>query len=112
MIEIRPSTLKDIEEISGSKANRTVKSLSVFRDNELVCIAGVTIERDNIEAFSDIKDGVSASKITIWRTAKKLVDYIRGFNLPAVAITSNGKFLESLGFSYVGDHEEKKIYKL
>jgi hypothetical protein len=110
--EIKPATLVDIESFYGRRPDRTVKAFSVYRDGELVAIAGVTLERERIVAFSDIKEGVTAPKITIWRTAKETVKHIAKLNLPAIAITGSGKFLESLGFKYVGECDEGTIYRL
>lgn len=116
-IEIRPSTMADIEAFNKGPAERTARAFSVFRDGELVAIAGVTIEPSRIVAFSDIKEGVSAPKTTVWRTAKELLKRIQGFNLPIVAISSQNinnsdRFLECLGFQHIGDAGGEKIYRL
>lgn len=112
MIEIRPTIPGDFEQVCNRKNDKTVKSFTVLRDGEPVCIAGITIEKDGSTAFSDIKEGVTAPKMTIWKTAKKLTEHIKKLNVPALASTSNGKFLESIGLEYVGETENKKIYRI
>jgi hypothetical protein len=112
MIEIRPAIASDFEHVCNRKNHLTVRALTVVRDGEPIAIAGITIEKEQFVAFSDIKEGVEASPITIWRTARKLADMLRELKLPAAATTSKGKFLESLGFECVGDIENKNIYRI
>lgn len=108
---IRPASLKDIESFFGRKPDRTVKALVVEKDGELACIAGVTFGQGYVEAFSDmrVKD---VPKKTIWRYAKMLKAMIAELNLPCIAITSNPKFLEQLGFEPLGEFSGKQAYRL
>ena len=110
MIEIRPAIASDFDEVCGSRNHVTVRAFTVTRNGEPVAIAGITLERGQFVAFSDIKEGVTAPKMTIWKTARKLAELIKGLNLPAISTTSNGKFLESMGFQYRGESEDKQIY--
>jgi hypothetical protein len=112
VIEIRPTIAADFPAVCNRVNHLTVKAFTVLSDGEPVAIAGVTIERDKFIAFSDIKEGVSAPKMTIWRTAKKLAEHIKELGLPAIATTDNGKFLESIGFQYAGNTENKGIYRI
>lgn len=112
MIEIRPTIAEDFPAVCSRVNEKTVKAFTVVRDGEPVCIAGITIEPDGFTAFSDMKEGVTAPKMTIWKTAKLLADQLRELRLPALAQTDNGKFLESLGLEYMGETDNKKIYRL
>lgn len=112
MIEIRPAKPDDFSAVCNRRADKTVKAFTVIRNGEPVAIAGVTIEKDKFVAFSDIKNGVTAPRMTIWRVARKLADHIKELKLPAFAITNSGKFLESLGFEYAGCCDEGDIYRI
>lgn len=111
-VEIRYTIATDFPSVCNRVNDKTVKAFTVLLDGNPVCIAGVTIEKDKFIAFSDVKEGLKAPKMTIWRTARRLAEKLRTLNLPAVAITKSGKFLESLGFEYVGECDEGKIYRI
>lgn len=110
-ITIRPATLGDIEEFFGRKPDRTVKAMVVEKDGEPACIAGVTFGKGYVEAFSDMKP-VDVPRRTIWRYAQKLKAMIHATGLPCIATTGNPKFLEKLGFRYVGEFYGKQAFRL
>lgn len=110
MIEIRPAIASDFEAVCKQKPHVSVRAFTVLREGEPVAIAGITLEPSKFIAFSDIKEGTTAPKMTIWKIAKKLTELIRQLGLPAIASTKNGKFLESVGFKYAGEAEDKQIY--
>lgn len=113
MIEIRPTIAADFPVVCRRPNDKTVKAFTVVRDGEPVAIAGVTIEKDKFVAFSDVKEGVTAPKMTIWRTAKKLADLIKNLKLPAItAPVHTGKFLQSLGLECAGECEQGQIYRI
>lgn len=115
-IVIRPVTSEDMRRFYGSH-ERTVRAVAVELDGELVCIAGVAIEKGKIEAFSDLREGIDVPKITIYRYAHKIMRWIMDLQLP-VMVTSNPerpnshRFLVSLGFEPVGSEGEITIYRL
>jgi len=108
---IRPATPADIENYYGRKPDRTVRAMVIEKDGELACIAGMTIGRDYIEAFSDVRP-VDAPKKTVWRYAKQLKAILDGYGLPCIATTNNPRFLEKLGFRYVGEYYGKQTFRL
>jgi hypothetical protein len=110
-ITMRPATLKDIEAFFGRKPDRTVKAMVVEKDGELACIAGVTIGKNYIEAFSDMKP-LDVPKRTIWRYAKQLKAMLDEYKLPCIATTNNPKFLLKLGFRHVGEYYGKQTFRL
>lgn len=115
-IEIRPATAADIRHFSDKPCDKTIKAMVVLKDGEIAALSGITIERDRLVAFSDVKN-VDASKFTVWRVAKELMAFISKNNLPVFAMTdstkpNSGKFLERLGFHYEGECEDGTIYRL
>lgn len=117
MIEIRPSTQADIVELSGHRARKTIRALTVLVDGRVACVAGITVEPDGAMAFSDTRAGLDVPRATIYRQARLLAAAIRGWGIPAVAIAdpgrpNSGKFLERLGLDYVTTCEQGKVYSL
>ncbi len=110
--DIRPSITADFQEVCGRRNHVSVRAFTVTRDGEPVAIAGITLEEGKFIAFSDIKEGVKAPKMTVWRIARKLAKQIADLQLPAIAITDSGKFLESIGFTYCGECSEGIIYRI
>lgn len=113
-ITITPVTSADILEFYGAPSERTLRALAIRRDGVLVAIAGVAVECGRNVAFSDVKEGVTAPKKTIWRVAKEIMKYISAIKSPTIAITkSSEKFIQRLGFiEYIGRCENGRIYKL
>lgn len=113
MIEIRPARPGDFPPVCGKANDRTVIAFTVEWGGEPVCIAGVTLEKGQFIIFSDIREGVNAPKMTVWRTARKLAERIKSLNLPAVtAPCHTGRFLETLGLTYCASCEEGDIYRI
>lgn len=115
-IQIRPITKEDVEFFAKSHPEcnpfgRTIRGWTVTLNGTPVCIAGVTIGRDFIEAFSDMMP-VKVSKRTIWRYAQLLRDNIAALRLPVIVLSGNDKFLRKLGFHVVAEAQGKKIYRL
>lgn len=127
MIELRPLTKEDIEIFhEHAETNniphinpyaRTIRGWAIEEHGRLVCIAGVTIGDDYVEAFSDIMPGIQSSKRTIWKYAKMLADNIKALGLDPIAVAkadwpNSGKFLESVGFKSLGNMKSKNIYRI
>lgn len=116
MIEIKPTTADDVIAFNGKPSDKTIRAFSVWKDGQLACIAGVTIEPDKIVAFSDVRSH-NAPKLTVYRVARELMKRIKEMNLPAIAVANadlpnSQRFLASLGFTFVGDCEDGAIYQL
>jgi len=115
MIEIKPSTAEDVALFFGRTLPRTIQAVSVWRDGQLDAIAGVAIEEGKIEAFSDIRKGISVPKITVYRVAKEIMKMIRTRKTQVFAIAdpnipTSERFLESLGFTLL--LQDGKVYTL
>jgi len=114
---MRPATSADYAAFYGRMPELTTRAMVVIKDGEIACIAGVSIGKTFIEAFSDMKPGVQAPKRTIWRYARLLRDFIASLRLPVIALCDpgkplSGKFLESLGFVCAGEFNNYKAYRL
>lgn len=101
---IRPATIDDVLRFYKEPFQQTIRAWAVEYEGEVVCIAGVThINPRVLLAFSNIADGVSVPKITVWRTALHLFENIKSIGLPVIAdpdgnIPGAQRFLERLGF--------------
>ena len=106
---IRRASKEDLEAFYGKAARPSCKAWIAFYKGEPACVAGIALERIGPVAFSDVKPGVDAPPITIWRTAKKMLDEMRERKLPLIVginkcKPNSEKFLRSLGFVALGEH--------
>jgi hypothetical protein len=81
----------------------TVKALTFLLDGDIIAISGVRYSGGGFLAFSDIKEGVSLNKITIYRGALEVMKMLKSLNLPLEACPKDfhtaPKFLTKLGFT-------------
>jgi hypothetical protein len=81
----------------------TVKALTFLLDDDIIAISGVRYGDAGFLAFSDIKEGVSLNKMTIYRGALEVMKMLKDLDLPLIAspkdFESAPKFLTHLGFS-------------
>lgn len=113
-VEIRPATFADLQQFYDTNPGDTVRAVSVFADGELAAVAGVRIERGRLTAFSDIKEGITAPKITIWRTAKELMKHVTKTNAPLLAVCEDERacrFLERLGWKHLKSDDCGEVYQ-
>lgn len=110
--KIRPATASDIHEFYGRTTASSLRALAIEWNGGLAGIAGVTIEPNGFTFFSDMKPGIYPPKITIWRVAREIMEWVKTLRLPVGASTDNPHFLDRLGFRFVGDFNEKKLYRL
>lgn len=110
---IRPATEKDVKEFLGDqKLGSSVYGYSVELDGNVVALATRSLQKNQSVIFSNIKDS-NAPKITVYRTALKVLKMLIRKGMPFYAIRNDnipnaGKFLESLGFYQLG---ESNVYK-
>ena len=104
-VEIRPATAADIEAYYGQKADRTVRAHVAVVEGELAGIGGVTVEQGRMMAFCDIREGAQVGKLTVWRTAKAIMEKLAtGGPLaarPDPTKPNAPRFLQRLGFRYI-----------
>jgi hypothetical protein len=125
VITIRNSTMADVIAFHKMQEDdpdhghthileNSIRAWTVEVDGELACIAGIVYGKNYFEAFSDIAPNLNVPKRTIWRYAKILAGYIKDTKLPVIAFCrenpDSGKFLEAMGFRFLGMSNNRKIY--
>ncbi len=100
-VEIRRATADDIIAFYGKPTRASVKAWVALWNGEPTCMAGIALERAGPIAFSDMKPN-DAPLMTIWRTAKIMLELIKEKGLPIMVALedcrdSSGRFMESLG---------------
>jgi hypothetical protein len=113
-VEIRRATKEDLEAFYGRATRPSCKAWIALYKGEPACVAGISLERVGPVAFSDVKPGIDAPTITIWRTAKAMLDEMKARGFPLIVginkcLPNSQKFLQSLGFTVVGDHDGELI---
>lgn len=83
---------------------------------EVVGIAGLSYHDEQMTAFSRMDDSLKAYPVTIMKVGKEIVDLIKkhGRNVMAIASVDepgSDKFLERLGFVFVGETEQGRVYQ-
>lgn len=104
-VRYRPLTLDDFSQFYNVESPRsTVKGLAFLIDDEVVGVAGVEIRKGFFYAFSDIKENVNVSKVTVWRCAIIVKDWLRELKTDVYACASEHfdgapRLLQRLGFT-------------
>ena len=110
MIEIRDATSDDLISFYGRPPPVTVRAIVALKDGVIECVAGVTMEALPI-AFSDMRPDC-AGKVTIFKTALKMVEFLKKDHPWVINHVDTGKFLVRLGFKCVRTDKNTKIYRL
>lgn len=112
-VEIRVATAADVREFYPDGPPRTVHAWLASYKGKPACLAGVILDRNGAVAFSDLKSGIIAPKITIWKTAVTLLKLIQGLQLPVITGVEGkrSKFLERLGFEPTRRNGPWQMYK-
>jgi hypothetical protein len=113
-VEIRRATQEDLDAFYGKAVRPSCKAWIAFWKGEAACVAGISLERVGPVAFSDVKPGIDAPTITIWRTAKAMLDEMRERKLPLIVglercKPNSAKFLRSLGFTVLRIDEDEIV---
>ena len=115
-VEIRQATAEDIKLFYPDGPPRTAYSWIAFYKGEPACLCGLILERGGCVAYSEIKPGIKAPKVTIWKAAKKLFALIEQLKLPMYAgceiyDMKAQAFVERLGFKYERTFQGMELYK-
>ncbi len=103
-VQYRPITLADFVQFYGQERSvGTISGFAFFVDGELSGVAGVEIRKGYFYAFSDIKEGANVSKLTIWRCAVMVRNWLRERKCDMYACANENiegapRFLHRLGF--------------
>lgn len=111
---IRRATKEDLEAFYGRENRPSCKAWIAFWKGEAACVAGIALERIGPVAFSDVKPGINAPTITIWRTAKVMLEEMRKREVPLIVgvnkcVPNSYRFLKSLGFVLLDDRDGELI---
>lgn len=115
-VEIRQATADDIKLFYPDGPPRTSYSWLALYRGKPACLAGIIMERGGCIAYSEILPDCDAPKITIWRTARALLDLIKSVGVPVYAMcdpenVGTNKFVERLGFKFNRVYEGVRVYK-
>lgn len=114
-IEIRPSVANEVQEMFP-ELNSTVRAWSVYYKGQLACVAGVAITPALMLAFMQIKQGVTAPKMIVWRCAKIIWEKMKGLGYPrlyAIAdpeLWTAPQFLTRLGFRHIESSARGEVF--
>lgn len=97
-VSYRPATQEDLTEFYGEHPPFSIKAIAFMLDGQIAALGGWKIENGSYVIFSEIKEGVTVEKATIFRCAKIILDMVSEQGCPMYAATHNQKFLEKLGF--------------
>lgn len=110
-VELKPITLEQYEMFFKQKPHRTIRGYSFFLDGEIVAVFGALLDQGSTMLFSDVKEGLNAPAITIWRWSKRALKLIDDMGQPLYATSKNAeKFLLSLGFVFHTNTKYGKLY--
>lgn len=115
-VEIKMATAQDIREFYPDGPPRTSYSWLALYKGMPACLAGILVEKGGCIAYSNLKPGIVAPKVTIWRTAVALLEKIKGVGLPMYAgCQFHDKmaqaFLKRLGFVYERTYYGVELFK-
>lgn len=104
-VEIYQATAEDLFMFFPKGPPRTAYSWVAKYKGKPVCLAGITLEKAGTLVYSEIMPDVDAPKMTVWRTAKALLECIRSVGLPMYAACQSDNFdaqafVQRLGFTH------------
>jgi len=113
---LRPITRADLISFKGEPFDHSVKGFVVMSDDKIIAIAGVMYSTP-LQAFSTVTDEMRKFPKLFILAARYFRKLLSEFDLPIVAfasplINNSDKYLEYIGFEYIGDNAEHgRIYK-
>lgn len=101
-VVIRPATRAQLESFYGKPWRQTALAWLVTWKGRPACVAGLAMTREGTIAFSDVKPGIDAPKITIFRTMRALHELMKQHATFMIAGSrdkgDHSRVLEMLGF--------------
>lgn len=111
-VELKPITVDEYILFFKEEPKRTIRGYSFFLNGHIVAVFGALLDKDGTMLFSDVKEGLNAPAILVWRWAKRALFLINDMRQPLYATSKNsGRFLSSLGFVFRGDTKSGKLYE-
>lgn len=105
--EVRGLTNNDIKSFYGQGLKTSSRGWSIYYEDKLFAICGVTFGKSVIIGFSDIDRTIEIPDITIWRMAKDIMKKVDGLGYKDIFAVADEKentskaFLRRLGFKPV-----------
>jgi hypothetical protein len=114
-VQIRKASAEDIRIFYPAGSPRTSYAWIAFYKGIPACLAGLIVEKGGCIAFSEIKPGIDAPKMKVWRAARILMAHIESLGLPMFAACeptdkSARRFVERLGFAYKKNYQGKELF--
>ena len=101
---VRPATPEDIEEFSDIQTRPTARAWVGERDGKIIAMAGFALREGRWIAFCDLTEEARPYKMTIMRTAKKIMNEARAMGIRYVYAEASQfevgavRWMQSLGF--------------
>lgn len=116
MVEIRPATKEDIDELYGHRHKYSMRAITAVIDGLPVGIAGVYYDGVSVVAFSVIKPELRVYPFAIYKAARMVKNMIKKNKVPAYAVADpkiegSSELLIHLGFEHVGPSTQGEVYK-
>ena len=114
-LEVRPATSEALRAFWGHSKPQTVKAIMAFLDDEPVGVLGVSYDRGQLVAFSEIRDELRPYKWFIYKTAWRFLQSVKRQGLPIRAVVNRNernaaRLLEQLGFVYLDTTNDGEVY--
>lgn len=112
---IRPATREDIDAFSSMQNKPTAKAVCMIIDGRIVALGGFARVKSRWFAFCDLTEEARPYKMHIARTAKRMLDEIKGHGIRFIYAQANPdepgavRWLTSLGF--VEDRRADRLYR-
>lgn len=103
-MRIRFATAADVEAYYGEQPDQTLRAMVIEKDGAPLAIAGLALEGDRFQAFSEFKPEMEPylKSMTVLRFVKRVQAMIQAAPLPVVAFSKGDPaLLERLGFQKI-----------
>lgn len=106
----RPATAADAALFWGRNPPVAIRAWVLDVDGEPAAIAGYFLNGTHAVMFSDIREGATIPKMTVWRESAALMERM---TLPAICVAtgSSGRFLKRLGWRWIGASAAGDVYE-
>lgn len=114
---IRTATAADLDEFYGDeRPSASMRAIVVEIDGKVAGVAGISYHGDIMTAFSKMDDSLRKYPVTIMKAARRFTDILNKHGRNVFAISAcyekgSDRFLERVGFTFVGETSEGRVYQ-
>ncbi len=113
---LRNATIEDYETFYGHKPKVTIRAVVAELDGKVVGIGGIAYYKNQMVAFSEIRDDLRKYPVFIMKAAKRIAKLLDKHGKSAVAIAcpkegNSQAMLERVGFTKISSTEEQETYQ-